>query len=104
MKNERNNEMVRMVQCVVIKREAEGLDKPPHPGELGLRIYESVSEEGWRRWLEQLTIIINETGLSTADPASITVIEQHMLGFFYGEGDFGAAGMPDGFSPRGGKK
>jgi len=94
--------MVRTVQCIIIKREAEGLDKPPHPGELGLRIYESVSKEGWRRWLERLTIIINETGLSTVDPASISIIEQHMLGFLYGEGEFGE--MPGGFGPRGGKK
>ena len=54
--------MTRMVQCVVLKTEAEGLDKPPHPGELGVRIYENVSKEGWQQWLERLTTIINENG------------------------------------------
>ena len=35
--------MTRMVECVILKKEAEGLDTPPHPGDLGLRIYENVS-------------------------------------------------------------
>jgi Fe-S cluster biosynthesis and repair protein YggX len=94
--------MTRTVQCVVLKREAEGLDAPPHPGELGRRIYEEVSREGWQKWLERLTMIINENGISTADPAGIPVIEQHMSGFLFGEGDQGA--VPEGFRPPGGKK
>ena len=44
--------MTRMVQCVVLEIEAEGLEKPPHPGELGERIFENVSREGWQKWLE----------------------------------------------------
>ena len=94
--------MTRTVKCVVLKRESEGLDAVPHPGVLGQRIYENVSKEGWKKWLERLTMIINENGLSTADPASIEVIERHMLGFFFDEGDFG--GMPEGFRPPGAKK
>lgn len=94
--------MTRTVQCVVLKREAEGLDNVPHPGALGQRIFESVSKEGWKQWLDRLTMIINENGLSTADPASIEVIERHMQGFFFNEGDFG--GMPQGFRPPGAKK
>ena len=80
--------MARMIQCVVLKREAEGLDKPPHPGDLGIRIYENVSKEGWQQWLERLTTIINENGLSTADTENLETIEKHMLGFFFDEGDF----------------
>lgn len=94
--------MTRMVQCVVLKREAEGLDRPPHPGEIGIRIYENVSKEGWKQWLERLTIIINENGLTTADPQSLELIEKHMVGFLFGEGDFG--GLPAGFRTGGGKK
>lgn len=94
--------MSRMVQCVVVKREAEGLDKVPHPGELGQRIYENVSKEGWQQWLQRLTMIINENGLSTADPASLELIEAHMLGFFFGEGELG--GMPAGFQPPAARK
>jgi Fe-S cluster biosynthesis and repair protein YggX len=86
----------------VLNQEAEGLDSVPHPGELGQKIYENVSREGWQQWLERLTIIINENGLSTADPASIEVIERHMVGFLFNEGEMGD--LPGGFSPPGAKK
>ena len=91
--------MTRMVKCVVLGTEAEGLDYPPHPGELGVRIYQNVSKEGWKQWLDRLTIIINENGLSTADPENIKLIEQHMLGFLFNEGEMG--GMPAGFRAAG---
>jgi Fe-S cluster biosynthesis and repair protein YggX len=84
-----------MVDCVVLKREAEGLDEPPHPGEIGKRIFENVSKEGWAEWLQRLQMIINENQLNSADSRSIEVIEQHMLGFLFGEGDMG--GLPQGF-------
>ena len=71
--------MTRMVNCVVLKVEAEGLDAPPHPGSLGERIYENVSKEGWKQWLERLTTIINENGLNTADPKNIELIEKHIV-------------------------
>ena len=94
--------MARTVICSVLKREAEGLERPPHPGELGQRIYENVSAEGWRKWLERLATIINENRLSTADPGSIAVIEQHMVGFLFGEGEMGK--LPPGFQAPGSKK
>jgi Fe-S cluster biosynthesis and repair protein YggX len=94
--------MSRIVNCVVLKREAAGLETIPHPGSLGERIYENVSAEGWKQWLERLTMIINENGLNTADPASIEVIEKHMLGFLFGEGDYGD--VPQGFKQQGAKK
>ena len=94
--------MARMVQCVVIKQEAEGLETAPHPGDLGQRIFDNVSAEGWTKWLEQLTMIINENGLRTADPRAATIIEKHMLGFFFNEGMGGDA--PADFQPGGGKK
>jgi Fe-S cluster biosynthesis and repair protein YggX len=91
-----------MVQCVVLKRQAEGLDAPPHPGALGQRIYENVSKEGWNSWLERLTLIINENGLSTADPGTMEIIEKHMLGFLFGEGELGS--LPQGFQAPGRRK
>ena len=94
--------MTRLVQCVVLKIESEGLDKHTHPGDLGQRIYDNVSKEGWKQWLERLTIIINENGLNTADAQALVLIEKHMQGFFFDEGDFGQ--MPAGFQPAGGGK
>jgi len=93
--------MSRTVQCVVLKAESEGLDAPTYPGEIGLRIYENVSQEGWKQWLTRLSAIINENGLNTADVKSVELIEKHMLGFFFEEGDYGHA--PAGFNAGGGK-
>ena len=87
--------MTRVVDCVVLKEPAEGLPEPPLPGEIGERIYANVSAEGWRRWLDRLQMIINENQLTSADPDSQDLIEQHLLGFLFGEGDFG--GVPSGF-------
>ena len=44
--------MARMVNCVYLKKEAEGLDFAPYPGELGKRIYDGVSKEAWAAWLK----------------------------------------------------
>ncbi len=94
--------MTQMVYCLILKQEAEKLDRPPHPGELGQRIYDNISKQGWQKWLERLTTIINENQLSTADVDSVQVMEKHMLGFLFGEGDMG--GLPPGFAPPGAKK
>lgn len=94
--------MTRMVQCVVLGREAPGLERVPYPGELGQRIFDNVSAEGWSQWVERQTMIINENGLSTIDPNSLEVLEQHMLGFLFKEGDLGQ--LPEGFRPPGAKK
>ena len=89
---------MRLVNCVVLDEEAEGLESPPYPGELGQRIFDNVSAEGWQQWLQRQVLIINENQLSTADPQAIELLEQHMLGFLFSEGDLGA--MPEGFAPR----
>lgn len=94
--------MTRMVNCVVLGTEAPGLERVPYPGDLGQRIFENVSEEGWKQWIERQTTIINENGLSTVDPASLLLIEQHMMGFLFKEGDLGQ--QPAGFKPPGAKK
>jgi len=94
--------MSRMVFCQHLSKEAEGLESVPMPGELGQRIYENISNDAWAKWLERLTSIINENQLNTADPAAIQIIEQHMLGFLFKEGELGS--LPDGFQAQGGKK
>nr|VFK24010.1 MAG: Fe-S cluster biosynthesis and repair protein YggX [Candidatus Kentron sp. LPFa]VFK35691.1 MAG: Fe-S cluster biosynthesis and repair protein YggX [Candidatus Kentron sp. LPFa] len=81
--------MAKMVQCVVLGREAEGLDKPPHPGLLGGQIYENVSKEGWGQWLMRLQMIINENQLTTAMPSNIELIEKYMAGFLFGREEAG---------------
>lgn len=91
-----------MVECVVLKVQAEGMESAPHPGDLGVRIYENVSIEGWTQWLDRLTTIINENSLNTADPRTLELIEEHMIGFFFDEGEKG--GEPEGFQAAKKKK
>ncbi len=86
---------MRKVYCKLLKKEAEGLDSPPYPGEIGIRIYEDISKEGWQEWLKRLTAIINENRLSTADPQHLSIIEKHMVGFLFAESDMGQ--LPAGF-------
>jgi Fe-S cluster biosynthesis and repair protein YggX len=78
--------VARMVQCVMLKREAPGLDRPPYPGELGRRIYDSVSREAWARWLQHQTMLINEYRLTPMEPKARQFLEAEMEKFFFGGG------------------
>jgi Fe-S cluster biosynthesis and repair protein YggX len=78
--------MTRTVQCVVLGTEAEGLDHPPYPGELGQRIYENVSKEGWQRWVRHQTMLLNEYRLTPIDPKARKFLVAEMEKFFFGEG------------------
>jgi len=88
--------MARTVQCVVLGREAEGLDYQPYPGELGKRIYDNVSKEGWQRWLAHQTMLINEYRLSTIEPKARKFLVEEMEKFFFG----GGSDKPKEFVPR----
>lgn len=87
--------MTRTVQCAKLNKEAEGLDRPPVPGELGTRIYEHVSKEGWQMWLAHQTMLINEYRLVLSDPESRKFLQEEMEKFFFGEG----ARAPEGYRP-----
>ncbi|MGA0937241.1 MAG: oxidative damage protection protein [Sedimenticolaceae bacterium] len=75
-----------MVNCVKMKRELEGLDKPPYPGDLGQRVFENVSKEGWAEWLKHQTMLLNEYRLSPIDPKARKFLEEQMDKFFFGDG------------------
>jgi Fe-S cluster biosynthesis and repair protein YggX len=76
----------RMVQCVLLGREAPGLDRLPYPGELGKRIYENVSKEAWARWVQHQTTLLNEYRLTPIDPKARKFLEGEMEKFFFGGG------------------
>lgn len=78
--------MARMVNCIKLGREAEGLDRPTYPGELGQRIFDNVSKEAWQQWMQHQTILINEHRLSVIDPKARKFLEGEMEKFFFGEG------------------
>ena len=78
--------MTNLVHCVKLGKEADGMDFPPYPGDLGKRIYESVSKEAWQMWLSQQTMLINENRLSLADSKSQQFLKEELEKFFFGEG------------------
>ncbi|HEX6002824.1 MAG TPA: oxidative damage protection protein [Burkholderiales bacterium] len=85
--------MPRMVKCIKLGREAEGLEVPPYPGELGRRIYENVSKEAWKQWLEQQKMLVNENRLNLADKKARDYLAQQMERHFFGGGADVAAGF-----------
>jgi Fe-S cluster biosynthesis and repair protein YggX len=76
--------MARTVQCVKLQREAEGLDFPPYPGDLGKRIWENVSKEAWAGWLKHQTMLVNENRLNLADVRARKYLAQQMESYFFG--------------------
>lgn len=74
-------------------REAEGLEKPPYPGELGQRIFEQVSKEAWKQWLGHQTMLINEYRLVTYEPKARQFLVGEMEKYFFGAG----SNAPGGF-------
>jgi Fe-S cluster biosynthesis and repair protein YggX len=87
--------MARMVQCVKLGRELEGLDRPPYPGELGKRIYENVSKEAWQGWIRYQTMLVNENRLNLADPQARKYLATQMESYFFSEN----VQMPPGYVP-----
>jgi Fe-S cluster biosynthesis and repair protein YggX len=85
----------RMVKCVKFGRELPGLDEPPWSGELGQRIYDNVSKEAWKLWVDYLRMLINEYRLMLATKEAQDFIAQQMKQFFFGEG----AALPPGYVP-----
>jgi Fe-S cluster biosynthesis and repair protein YggX len=84
-----------MVHCVVLKREAPGLERLPYSGELGRRIYDNVSQEAWGRWLKHQTMLLNEYRLSPVDPKARKFLESEMEKFLFGAG----SAAPEGYRP-----
>ncbi len=81
-----------MVKCVKLGREAEGLDFPPYPGELGKRIWENVSKEAWAQWLKQQTLVLNVTRQTLADARARINHMEHTEPLFFGAGADTASG------------
>ncbi len=80
--------MARMVNCIKLGREAEGLDFPPYPPqtELGKKIWDNVSKEAWAAWLKQQTMLVNENRLNLADQRARQYLARQMENHFFGAG------------------
>ena len=87
--------MAREIFCDYFKKELEGLDRPPYPGEIGQRIYTSVSKQAWQMWIEHQTMLINENKLSMVNPEARKYLQEEMIKFFFG----GGSQKPKEYSP-----
>ena len=87
---------MREVNCVKLKKTAEGLDRAPYPGELGAKIFDNVSKEAWDLWLKHQTMLINEYRLTPIEPKARKFLEEEMEKFFFGEG----SEVPKDFVPK----
>ena len=84
--------MARMVDCIKLNKEAEGLDFPPYPGELGKKIFERVSKEAWQEWIRHQTMLVNENRLNLADARARKYLATQMEKYFFGDGGDKPAG------------
>jgi Fe-S cluster biosynthesis and repair protein YggX len=85
----------RTVHCVKLGREAPGLPRAPIPGDLGQKVYENVSQEGWDMFREYFTMVVNEYGLNLMDDSTNEIFNNSVEDFFFGEG----GKMPEGYVP-----
>ena len=84
--------MPRMIQCTHLKKEAEGLDFAPYPGDLGKRIYENISKEAFEQWKRHQTMLVNENRLNLADLRARQYLARQMENHFFGDGADAAQG------------
>lgn len=84
--------MTRMVYCVKLGKEAEGLDRPPYPGALGQRLFDNVSKQAWAEWLQHQTMLVNENRLNLADARARQYLARQMENHFFGAGAEQASG------------
>ena len=88
--------MTRMVQCVKLGEQAEGLVSVPFPGVKGQYIFDNVSQKAWKEWVEMQTMIINEQRLASFDPKAKKLLEEEREKFLFS----GGFEMPEGYVPK----
>ena len=87
--------MTRLVDCAKLSKKAPGLERQPYPGELGKKIYDTISEEAWALWLAHQTMLINEYRLSMLDPKARAFLAEEMEKFLFN----GGSAKPSGYLP-----
>ena len=85
--------MKNVVFCIKLQKESESLDAPPFPGALGEKIFQHVSKEAWKMWLNHQTMLINEYRLSLIDPQARAFLRTEMEKYFFGSGSEAPAGF-----------
>jgi len=69
----------RLIKCVKLGKELPALEKPPFPGDLGKKIFESVSAQAWEMWRSDMQMkVLNEYRLNMGDPKDYQVLLEQM--------------------------
>jgi Fe-S cluster biosynthesis and repair protein YggX len=76
----------RMVECVKFGKSKLGMTKAPIKGDLGQKVYDGVSQEAWRMWLEHSKMLINEYRLDLISEQGQRVWMDELEKYFWGEG------------------
>ena len=84
--------MPRMVNCVKLGKELPAIPYKPFTNELGQRIYDNVSMEAWRQWIEHSKMIVNEYRIDLASPQGQKLMLEQAEKYFFGEGADTASG------------
>ena len=87
--------MSRLIHCIKLGKEAEGLDAPPFPGPKGQEIFEKISKQAWQDWLSRQTMLINENKLASYDPKARAYLAEERSKFLFEGNDE----MPQGYVP-----
>ncbi|CAN1517603.1 oxidative damage protection protein [Burkholderiaceae bacterium] len=85
--------MSRTIQCIKLKKEAEGLEFPPYPGEMGTKIWQSISKQAWQGWLDVQTRLVNENRLNLADARARKYLKEQMQKHLFEDIDVEAQGF-----------
>jgi Fe-S cluster biosynthesis and repair protein YggX len=77
----------RTVFCVKLKQELPGLKEVPFDGHpLGQRVFENVSQDAWKGWVEHMKMLMNEYRLNLGTAEAQQFILDQMEKYFFGEG------------------
>lgn len=87
--------MPRMVQCLKLNKEAEGLDRQPYPNDLGKRIFENISKEAWKAWVGHSTMLVNEYRVDVSSKSGTEFLLKQCEAYLFGDG----GAQPEGYVP-----
>ena len=75
--------MSKTIYCQKLKKETAQLAFQPYPGETGEKIFENISEEAWKLWLDHQTMLINEYRLNLLEPDAKKFLQEQMDKFLF---------------------
>ena len=78
--------MDRMVKCLKLGQELPGVVYKPFDNALGQRIYDNISQDAWRQWIEHSKRIVNEYRLDLTSPRGQQILLDEAEKFFFGDG------------------